>query len=209
MDPKIISTLATALKRAADQEKTLRNHCICSVPNEKIVANLCSSSQYCKYVKGHFINGVAILMNNNNTTLYSEISKLSNLSIGELRQVWKEKFGKDAPYSARKTMLLDKLVYHFREQAVGGMSYKAKERLALLNGRLKKGEPLLGKNYDLAPGMIFIREYNDEKHTVKILDDGKVEYRGEIYRSLSTVASKICGCRWNGYKFFHVTKSES
>jgi hypothetical protein len=145
-------------------------------------------------------------MNNDNATVYAEIAKLSTLNIGELRQVWKEKFGKDAPFNARKTMLLDKLVYYFREQAFGGLSDKAKERLALLEERFKKGEPLLGKNYELATGMIFTREYNDEKHTVKILEDSKVEYRGDIYRSLSTVASKICGCSWNGYKFFHVTK---
>jgi hypothetical protein len=145
-------------------------------------------------------------MKNDNATVYTEIAKLSTLNIGELRKVWKEKFGKDAPYNARKTMLLDNLIYYFREQAFGGLSHKANERMALLDGRLKKGEPLLGKNYELAPGMIFTREYNNEKHTVKILDDGKVEYRGEVYRSLSTVASQICGCRWNGYKFFHVTR---
>jgi hypothetical protein len=103
-------------------------------------------------------------------------------------------------------MLLDRLVYYFREQAFGGLSDKAKERLTLLDERLKNGEPLLGKNYELVPGMIFIREYADEKHTVKILEDGKVEYRGEVYRSLSTIASKIAGCRWNGYKFFHINR---
>jgi hypothetical protein len=206
MNPEIISTIATALKRAAEKEKMPCNPRSCSIPDKKVIENLCQSSEYFKYDKEHFINGVRVLMNNDKATVYSEISRISKLSTGELRQVWKEKFGKDAPYSARRTMLLDKLVYCFREQAFGGMSDKAKDRLALLEERFKKGERLQGKNYDLAPGMTFSREYNNEKHTVKILDDGKVEYRGDAYRSLSTVASKICGCRWNGYKFFHVTK---
>jgi hypothetical protein len=206
MNPEIFSILINALERAGSLKESSRKSRVPSTTDKKVLVNLQKSIKYKNCVKEHFIDEVTIFMNNDKDCVYAEIAKLSALNIGELRQVWKEKFGKEAPYNARKTMLLDKLVYCFREQAFGGLSDKAKERLSLLEERLKKGEPLRGKNYELAPGMIFTREYNNEKHTVKILDDGKVEYRGDIYRTLSTVASKICGCRWNGYKFFHVTK---
>jgi hypothetical protein len=86
-------------------------------------------------------------MNNDKDLVYAEIAKLSTLPIADLRQLWKEKFGKDAPNFARKTMLLDRLVYHFRELAFGGMSAKAKERLGVLkdrlNGNSDKKYPLL------------------------------------------------------------------
>jgi hypothetical protein len=72
---------------------------------------------------------------------------------------------------------------------------------------LKKGEPLQGKDYDFAPGVVFTREYRGEKHSVKVLDDGhQVEYRGETYRSISGVASLIVGHRESGYRFFNVKK---
>jgi hypothetical protein len=76
-----------------------------------------------------------------------------------------------------------------------------------LEDRLKKGEPLQGKDYDLAPGMIFSKEYNGEKHTIKVLDDGKkIEYRGKVYKTISGVASEIRGYREDGYRFFNVNR---
>jgi hypothetical protein len=69
---------------------------------------------------------------------------------------------------------------------------------------LKKGKPLLYEKLQLAPGTILSREYQNRKHVVKILEDEKVEYKGEVYTSLSAVARKITGTQWNGWKFFHI-----
>jgi len=46
-----------------------------------------------------------------------------------------------------------------------------------------------------------IREWDGERHEVTALQSG-FEYRGIPYRSLSAVARKITGTRWNGPLFF-------
>jgi hypothetical protein len=43
---------------------------------------------------------------------------------------------------------------------------------------------------------------------VTILNDG-FEYQGERFKSLSVLASKIAGTRWNGYGFFGLLQKES
>lgn len=48
------------------------------------------------------------------------------------------------------------------------------------------------------------REWKGKTYEVIVRDDGSFEYNGEIYRSLSSVASGITGTHWNGKKFFGV-----
>ena len=51
------------------------------------------------------------------------------------------------------------------------------------------------------PGSIITKNYKGRDIQVKVLENG-FEYNGNIYRSLSAVASEIGGQHWNGYAFF-------
>jgi hypothetical protein len=208
MNPEIFSIISAALKRAADQDKKSCNPQPASISDKKVLENLRQSSEYKKYVEEHFINDISILMNNNRDLVYAEIAKLSILELKELRRLWKEHFKTVPPPNAKKKTLVENLAYSIREKAFGGLQKSAKEKLAVYKERYKKGEPILGnsKNYELIPGMVLTREYSGTKHAVKILENAKVEYNGKVYASLSAVAREITGVRWNGPKFFHLTK---
>ena len=51
------------------------------------------------------------------------------------------------------------------------------------------------------------REYKGHRVIVKILVNG-FEFDGEIYRSLSAIASEVAGTKWNGFLFFNLTSTE-
>lgn len=102
------------------------------------------------------------------------------LNIFEKRiKAWEEKYRPVAPEILRK---INKLVeQHNKTQQVD------KDLKAL----------------SIVDGTKLIREFRGRKYTVLVLQDG-YEFNGEKYRSLSAVANKITGTRWNGKKFFGV-----
>jgi hypothetical protein len=55
------------------------------------------------------------------------------------------------------------------------------------------------------PGTVLVREWQGERHEVTVHEDC-FEYLGLPYRSLSAVARKIAGTRWNGPVFFGLRK---
>ena len=55
----------------------------------------------------------------------------------------------------------------------------------------------------IADGTKLVREFKGKRYTVIVLNDG-YEFNGKKYKSLSAIANKITGTRWNGKKFFGV-----
>lgn len=53
-------------------------------------------------------------------------------------------------------------------------------------------------------GTRLCRDWKGKTCEVLVRQDGRFEYDGEIYRSLTAVAEKITGTHWNGKKFFGV-----
>jgi hypothetical protein len=53
----------------------------------------------------------------------------------------------------------------------------------------------------LKPGGRLIREWNGVTHIVDVTDVGFV-WRGETWRSLSSIAREITGAHWSGPRFF-------
>jgi hypothetical protein len=54
-------------------------------------------------------------------------------------------------------------------------------------------------------GTKLIREFKGRKYEVTVLENG-YSCKDKIYKSLSSIANKITGTRWNGKRFFGVKK---
>lgn len=52
------------------------------------------------------------------------------------------------------------------------------------------------------PGTVLRREHKGEVHEVVVLRDGGFEHQGVRYKSLSAIAAKVTGTRWNGFGWF-------
>ena len=53
-------------------------------------------------------------------------------------------------------------------------------------------------------GTVLRRSFDGQTVEVRVLEDG-FEYAGQTYGSVSAIASKVAGTRWNGFSFFGLT----
>lgn len=137
-----------------------------------------------------------------------QLAELDRLPYGELKQKWVGMFGAEPP-GYNRVFLIKRLSYRIQELAYGGLRPETRAKLdAVLEA---EGFDELGRpgaepkpqmpGDGIVPGTVLVREFQGERHTVTVLADG-FEYRGKPYRSLSSIAREISGCRWNGPSFF-------
>ena len=141
-----------------------------------------------------------------------ELAELERLPFAKLKRRWEEIFGGEAPGYNRR-FLIKRLAHRIQERAYGGL--KPETRAALNQMLEEDGYDDIGrpdgeagpKSPDgrMVPGTILIRHHNGQRHVVSVLDDG-FEYRGQPYKSLSSIAREITGTRWNGPAFFGLRK---
>ena len=121
----------------------------------------------------------------------------------ELRLLWNELFGTEAPRFNRR-YLQDRLGYRLQELAFGALRTTTVARLEAMGARLDRGSITLRRiRADDRPtaGTRLIREYQGFEYTVTVLQNG-FEFEGRHYKSLSAIARSITHTRWNGWVFF-------
>jgi hypothetical protein len=128
-------------------------------------------------------------------SLDAQIRNLEEASVQQLRALWRERHGVDAPRGFSKDLMARALAYQIQEEILGSLE-RAYER------RLDEGKRS-GNTAELhlKPGSVVVREYQGHVHAVTILPNG-FSWQGETYPSLSTIAHKITGTSWNGPRFF-------
>jgi hypothetical protein len=137
------------------------------------------------------------------TDILRRLAGLERAPTADLKQQWRELFGKDPPNFSR-TFLQSRLAYRIQELAYGGLRPETVARLEALGEKLDGGNITLRRiRADNMPavGTKLIREFHGAEHVVTVLMDG-FEYNGRRYRSLSAIARTITKVRWNGPAFF-------
>ena len=134
----------------------------------------------------------------------AQLAALKAMPMSGLKARWRDLFDTAAPPYNRR-FLESRLAYRVQELAFGGLSNAAQERLKALaeqvgpKGRGKR----VAENYRPIAGTQLIREWKGIEHCVTVRSDG-FEYQGQPYKSLSSVAGKITGTKWNGWVFFGI-----
>src|SRR6202521_2455837 len=135
-------------------------------------------------------------------TLVAEIAGLSKLGIDELRERWKEMYGKAPSKEIGRSFLTRAIAYRLQERAYGGLKAATRRLLVRFADETATGSSPKKPQYRKAQsGTILVREWQGNAHRVTMLDDG-VSFNGKRYRSLSEVAREITGSRWSGPRFF-------
>jgi len=131
------------------------------------------------------------------------LAALQTAETPELKQQWRELFGKEPPPHNR-AYLRSRLAYRIQELAFGGLKPETLARLEALGEQLDGGNVVIrrirGDDKPVA-GTRLVRQYQGIEHTVTVLADG-YEWGGRPFRSLSAIARAITGTRWNGWTFF-------
>jgi hypothetical protein len=141
--------------------------------------------------------------------LQTEIGRLTDLSLFELRNRWKTLFGHPAPKSLRRNFLARAVAYQMQVEAYGGLSAATKHRLREIAKAVRNGDAnAIPGSSRSKPGTQMIRHRQDTTHTVTALVEG-FEWNGRTYKSLSAVVNAITGTNWNGFSFFGIKRAPS
>ena len=135
--------------------------------------------------------------------LATELDRIAVMALPELRTFWAARWGDPPGYRARDH-LLRALAYRLQAEAHGGLSSRLRKDVAILGAKFAGDR---GFNpvpaIVLKPGSSLVREWGGRRHEVSVLAEGYV-YDGERFSSLSKVATRITGTKWNGLVFFGV-----
>ena len=138
------------------------------------------------------------------------LAALKTAPIAQLKQQWRELFGKEPPPFSR-SYITSRLAYRIQELAYGGLKPETLARLEALGEQLDGGKVTVrrmrGDDKPIA-GTQLIREYQGVEHVVTVTRAG-YEYQGQPYQSLSAIARAITGTRWNGRVFFGLRPSRA
>jgi hypothetical protein len=143
-----------------------------------------------------------------------EIESLRNLKTSELRTRYRDVFGEASP-SFNRAHLFRRIAWRLQAEAEQDLSERARRRAAELANdsdlRLRAPrsfwheiEKADSRNRDprLPPaGTVLERVYQGQIIRVTVLANG-FEYHAKQYASLSAIAHRVTGTRWNGFHFF-------
>jgi hypothetical protein len=143
------------------------------------------------------------------------IESLRNLKTSELRRRYHALFGEASP-SSHRPHLFRRIAWRLQAQAEGDLSERAWRRAAELANeadlRLRAPQSFWRELADTAAcrkrdprlppaGTVVERSYRGQMVRVTVLANG-FAYQGQEYGSLSAIAQRATGTRWNGFHFF-------
>jgi hypothetical protein len=135
-------------------------------------------------------------------SLDAELDRIAAMNKDELRTLWRQTKGQQAPDALSRDLLARALAYWLQEERLGGLSPTLRRQLGIF-ARKPGSEPVR----HVKPGSIIVREYQGTVHEVMVVPDGFC-WQGQIFTSLSTIARKITGTSWNGPRFFGLRGKE-
>jgi hypothetical protein len=144
-----------------------------------------------------------------------QIESLRKLKTRELRTRYQDLFGEASP-SFHGAHLFRRIAWRLQAEAEGDLSERARRRAAELANdadlRLRAPQSFWreieghtecpNRDARLPPaGTLVERVYRGQILRVTVLANG-FEYQGKPYASLSAIAQRATGTRWNGFHFF-------
>ncbi len=156
-------------------------------------------------------------------SIAAQVVALTKLSVPELRERWRELFGKPTDQRHRQ-YLIKRIAWELQRRYFGDeLSPEAKQRLHELQAEFRENPPetwFRGAKHNRPPtsstpkrpapvrdanapkpGTVLARDYKGQRITVRVIDGG-YEWRGEVFKSLSAVANAITGSHVSGRAWF-------
>lgn len=137
--------------------------------------------------------------------LEQELGRLPDLSVDELRDRWRDLYGRDPPPKIGKPIMVRAVAYGMQVRVYGGLKPETKRLLRRVAEEARLGKQIGLPTPTLRPGTRLLRTWHGVTHEVVVLENGAL-YEGKTYRSLTAVAKVITGNHWSGPVFFGVIK---
>ena len=130
-----------------------------------------------------------------------EIKRIQSMTIAELRALWRAKLNSEPPDAFGPDLLRRSIAQKLQEDANGGLDRKTSRLLNQLIAQSAKTNGKIVVPRRIKLGAILVREWKGKSHRIMVLEDG-FAFEGKPYDSLSEIARRITGTRWNGPRFF-------
>jgi hypothetical protein len=137
-----------------------------------------------------------------NLTLIRQIMELQNKKITELKALWDKMFDHPPEILSRQYMI-SKLAWRTQELVYGGIDADTKRKIEEAAKKIKAPKNSQSGKFNPMVGTKIVKEYKGKTIEILVVNDG-FAYAGEIHKSLSSIATKITGTKWNGLKFFQI-----
>jgi hypothetical protein len=132
----------------------------------------------------------------------AELDRLPTTPIVALRKRYRELFRAEPPKAYGPDLLRRSIAHRIQEKAYGGLPASARRTLdQLVKAAIAKPGGRLELPRRIKPGSELIRSWKGKSHRVIVMADG-FAYDGVTFPSLSEIATRITGTRWNGPRFF-------
>ena len=145
-------------------------------------------------------------MNEPQTSMAAQIAALASLPMPELWGLWDRHF-QTRPSNPNRTFIESRIAYKLQEEAFGGLSSETRRRLEAIgaqHSQIKlRARP---QEFRFAPGTVLLREWGSREHRVLVTAEGRFEYEGQSFKSLTAVARQITGQHCSGPQFFGLKK---
>ena len=153
------------------------------------------------------------------------LAALQNMGPTELRAKYQEVYG-ESVRTGNRAFLIKRIAWRLQSRAEGDISQRARARAAELaqGSDIRTTLPRLPRVVGEAPTVrlatapqpsrlpmantLLTRQYKGRTVEVLVRPDGRFQYEGQVYRSLTAVTQVITGSHWNGYQFFNVQTHE-
>jgi hypothetical protein len=115
---------------------------------------------------------------------------------------WTRLFGSPPLLTSCREFLLYTLAWHLQAAQHGGLSLATQRQLKAIGKALhssRSGQKAASAR--LAPGTVLHKTWQGHTYMVTIGSEG-YQFQGQTYASLSEIARRITGTRWNGPAFF-------
>ena len=132
--------------------------------------------------------------------LETALASLPDLSSDAARAAYRKLYRRSPPAAFSRDLLIRAVAYRLQEQIRGGLSPETK----LLLDRLARGKAQAARW--IKPGSTLVRSWGGQTHQVVVTAEGFL-WNGSVHASLSEIARRITGTRWNGPRFFGLRPS--
>jgi hypothetical protein len=137
-----------------------------------------------------------------NPKVEAELERLPATPIVELRKRYRELFKAEPPKAFGPDLLRRSIAQRIQEKAYGGLPANTRRLLdQLVKAAAAKPSARLELPRRIKPGSELVRTWNMRTYRVTVLEKG-YSYEGKTFSSLSEIATKITGTKWNGPRFF-------
>ena len=138
----------------------------------------------------------------------AQVQRIASMRIAELRPLYIETFRTNPPKAFGPDLLRRSIAYRIQEKAYGGLDKATSRLLKKLVAEYAKNPGKLVLPRRIKAGTTLVRKWKGQRYQVTVMEKGSA-YEGKVYDSLSEIARRVTGVRWNGPRFFGLRRSEA